>query len=59
MPAHAESTGFDPFIRKEGISILAEMGFGKKEPRLAPHRHHGIAARTRLSVAGKVGLVYF
>ena len=45
---------FDPFLGKESLAALGRMGFGKREARLGPHRYHGVAARTRLSVAGKV-----
>lgn len=44
----------DPYLSKESLSVLATIGFGKREPRHGPHKHHGIAARTRLSIAGKV-----
>ena len=50
-----KSTGLDPFIRKESLVVLAKMGFGKREPQHGPHRYHGVAARTRLALAGKVG----
>lgn len=50
-----DSTGLNPSIRKESLAVLAKMGFGKQEPQFGPHRHHGVAARTRLSLAGKVG----
>ena len=56
MVRHGPTTGFDPFLSKESLDSLARMGFGKRRPRLGPHRYHGIAARTRLSVAGKVKL---
>lgn len=55
MVRHAGSAGvMDPLLRKEGLSVLAAMGFGKKQPRHGAHKHHRIAARTRLAVAGKV-----
>lgn len=55
MTGHPGSTTvYDPFLGKESLAALARMGFGKKEPRLGPHRFHGVGARTRLSVAGKV-----
>lgn len=44
----------DPFLSKQSLSVLAGMGFGRKEPKLGAHKYHGIAARTRLAVAGKV-----
>ncbi|CAM9695550.1 unnamed protein product [Scytosiphon promiscuus] len=47
------SSDFDPFLGKESLDALAKMGFGKRQPRLGPPRYHGIAARTRLAVAGK------
>ncbi len=50
----SRSTAVDPFLGKESLAALARMGFGKREARLGPHRYHGVAARTRLSVAGKV-----
>ncbi|CAB1098842.1 unnamed protein product [Ectocarpus sp. CCAP 1310/34] len=45
---------FESFLGKESLAALGRMGFGKREARLGPHRYHGVAARTRLSVAGKV-----
>ncbi|CAM9289903.1 unnamed protein product, partial [Ectocarpus sp. 12 AP-2014] len=48
---------FDPFLGKESLAALGRMGFGKREARLGPHRYHGVAARTRLSVAGKGSMV--
>ncbi|CAM9656287.1 unnamed protein product [Ectocarpus sp. 4 AP-2014] len=48
---------FDPFLGKESLAALGRMGFGKREARLGPHRYHGVAARTRLSVAGKSSMV--
>lgn len=54
MARSDEMAGLDPFIRKESLAVLAKMGFGKQEPQFGPHRHHGVAARTRLSLAGKV-----
>lgn len=54
MTGHGSITGLDPFLGKESLDSLARMGFGKRRSRLGPHRYHGIAARTRLSVAGKV-----
>lgn len=54
MVKRAGSTGLDPFLSKESLRVLSKMGFGKTEPRLGPLRYHGIAARTRLAVAGKV-----
>lgn len=53
MVRHAEST-VDQFLRKESFAVLAKMGYAKEEARRGPHKYHGIAARTRLSVAGKV-----
>ncbi|CAM9457928.1 unnamed protein product [Ectocarpus fasciculatus] len=58
MAQQAGSTmDFDPFLRKESLAALGRMGFGKREARLGPHRYHGVAARTRLSVAGKSSMV--
>lgn len=54
MTPLAGSTRCDPFLGKQSLSVLAKMGFSEREPRLGPHRHHGVAARTRLCVAGKV-----
>lgn len=54
MTRHGSATDLDPFLSKESLDSLARMGFGKRRPRLGPHRYHGIAARTRLSIAGKV-----
>lgn len=54
MDRHGSTTDVDPFLTKESLNSLAKIGFGKRRPRLGPHRYHGIAARTRLSVAGKV-----
>lgn len=55
MTKHAAAPDFDPFLRQASLAALASMGFGKKEERIGPHRYHGISARTRLSVADKVG----
>lgn len=54
------TAALDPYLSKESLSVLATMGFGKKEPWHGPHKHHGIAARTRLSIAGNVraGILY-
>lgn len=53
MVQNAEST-VNQFLRKESLAVLAKMGYAKEEARRGPHKYHGIAARARLSVAGKV-----
>lgn len=54
MAHHVDHEALDPFLTKESFSALASIGFGKKKSRLGAHRFHGVAARNRYFLTGKV-----
>lgn len=47
MNRYFQSKVSDSSLKKEGVAVLATIGFGERQPPVQPHRFHGIAARSR------------